>query len=287
MMTSDRKCDSKVKWNLLFVVVWYQFCSDLHCELHRPAHTLCVATAGCVIRLWTEIEGKDEKRKRGGSGVGQEEMRFMLTCWSERKGFIQAFVRTGTITRDPTLTASLLRVFRFYAAIPCSFPSFYLPLSLALTTLWSPGTSFSFILGLHLLQFNLSCVFRTPFFFFLSPHRFNTQHWWMCDSLYLFNLPYIVILFLHFDIHIEGSESMQLRCVSLSSVHFFIMAPTCVITHNAAFYHKPHDIQGYSHKQQANKLASFPLAKQNRSVYITVPGLDHFLMEFGSLNQFF
>ncbi len=75
------------------------------------------------------------KKEKGVGGGGQEEMRFMLTCWSERKGFIQAFVRTGTITRDPTLTASLPQVFRFYAAIPCSFPSFYLPLSLALTTL--------------------------------------------------------------------------------------------------------------------------------------------------------
>lgn len=50
--------------------------------------------------------------------------------------------------------------------IPCSLPSFYLPLSLALATLRSPGTRLSFILVLHLLHFPGSRGFKTPFFSF-------------------------------------------------------------------------------------------------------------------------
>lgn len=55
----------------------------------------------------------------------------------------------------------------FSSPYPRSLPSSYLPLSPGLTTLWSLGTRFSFILGLHLLQF-ISQVFFSFFSLYLE-----------------------------------------------------------------------------------------------------------------------
>lgn len=57
-----------------------------------------MAAAGSVIRLQAEMEGKVKKGREGG----QREMGFMLTCCWKGKEFIQSFVETDAITRDPT-----------------------------------------------------------------------------------------------------------------------------------------------------------------------------------------
>lgn len=76
-------------------------------------------------------------------------------------------VKSNAIAQDPTSTACIPLVFSFSAPIVCplfSF-SFYLLLSLALTSLESQEIcSFSFILGLHLLQSIPPHVSRLPFF---------------------------------------------------------------------------------------------------------------------------
>lgn len=71
---------------------------------------LCVASAGSVIGLEAEMEGKMKKQ---GGWTGRDGI-YANTLVGRKKGFIQFFVKTDAITLDPTSTASFPRLSLLY-----------------------------------------------------------------------------------------------------------------------------------------------------------------------------